>query len=96
MEIQKLDGTCSTVQLWRVGKEELTYMSKEEFKEKIKHAFYKEALYQLRNLIYFTNFTSISDRFLLWRLGFKKIGSYYNDRTGVKVNIMFYSVKNFE
>ena len=94
MEIQKLDGTCSTAQLWCVGKEELTYMSKEGFREKIKRAFYAKSLH-LRNLIYFTNFTSIYDRFLLWRLGFKKIGSYYN-RECIKVNIMFYSVKNLE
>lgn len=94
MDIQKLDGTCSTAQLWYVKKEDLTYTNKEGFRERIKRAFYAKSL-RPRNLIYFTNFTSIYDRFLLWRLGFKKIGSYYNGNY-IKVNIMFYSVKNLE
>lgn len=94
MDIQKLDGTCSTAQLWYVTEEDLNCKDAKEFKEKLIRAFYNNHL-RKRNLIYFTNFTSIYDRFLLWRLGFKKIGSYYNDNY-IKVNIMFYSVKNFE
>lgn len=94
MDIQKLDGTCSTAQLWYVLEKDLDCKNANEFKERIRKAFRNNNI-GLRNLIYFTNFTSIHDRFLLWRLGFKKIGSYYNSNYR-KVNIMFYSVKNLE